>query len=143
MNVSLWIRETVGGKRRFVKPNKKRIYPEGTVFCLRYTANGKRRWETLRVNTLTAALIGRASKEAALLSEAPKAASPSAKRIKLEDAIATYLGTVAATRAHKTWLAYNLMLNTFRDSCSKQHLDEIDKNDLTAFVVALKKAKQD
>jgi hypothetical protein len=48
MTVSLWIRQTVGGKRRFVKPNKKKIYPEGTVFCLRYTANGKRRWETLR-----------------------------------------------------------------------------------------------
>jgi hypothetical protein len=43
MTVSLWIRETVGGKRRFAKPNKKKIYPEGTIFCLRYTVNGKRR----------------------------------------------------------------------------------------------------
>jgi hypothetical protein len=64
--VSLWIRETVGGKRRFVKPNKKKIYPEGTVFCLRHTADGKRRRETLRVNTFTAALVERATKEAAL-----------------------------------------------------------------------------
>jgi hypothetical protein len=53
MTVSLWIRQTVGGKRRFVKPNKKKIYPEGTVFCLRYTANGKRRWETLQKPSLT------------------------------------------------------------------------------------------
>jgi hypothetical protein len=29
MTVSLWIRETVGGKRRFVKPNEKKIYPDG------------------------------------------------------------------------------------------------------------------
>jgi hypothetical protein len=29
MTVSLWIRETVGGKRHFVKPNKKKIYPDG------------------------------------------------------------------------------------------------------------------
>ena len=29
MTVSLWIRETVGGKRTYRKPNKK-IYPEGT-----------------------------------------------------------------------------------------------------------------
>jgi hypothetical protein len=143
MTVSLWIRQTVGGKRRFVKPSKKKIYPASTVFCLRYAVDGKRRWETLRVNTLTAALIERASKEAALLSEAPKVALPSAKRINVEDAIANYLGTVAATRAHKTWLAYNLILNTFRESCSKQHLDEIDKNDLTAFVVELKKGGQD
>jgi hypothetical protein len=110
MTVSLWIRETFRGKRCFVKPNKKKLYPDGTVFCLRYTADGKRRWETLRVNTLTAALIERATKEAELLSEAPKAASPVAKRTKVEDFIATYLGTVAATRAHKTWLAYNLIL---------------------------------
>jgi hypothetical protein len=68
MTVSLWIRETVGDKRRFVKPNKKKTYPEGAVFCLRYTADGKRRWETLHVNTLNAALAARATKEAALLS---------------------------------------------------------------------------
>jgi hypothetical protein len=45
MTVSLWIRKTVGGKRRFVKPNKKKIYPDGVVFCLRYAADDKRRWE--------------------------------------------------------------------------------------------------
>jgi ThiF family len=95
MTVSLWIRETVGGKRRYKKPNKKRNYPEGTVFCLRYTANGKRRWETLHVISLNAALAARATKEAALLSEVPTATSPSAKRINVDDAIATYLSTVA------------------------------------------------
>jgi len=57
--------------------------------------------------------------------------------------MATYLSTVAATRAHKTWLAYNLILNEFRKSCTKEYLDQIDKIDLTAFVVALKKDGQD
>ena len=130
-------------KRRFVKPNKKKLYAEGTVFCLRYTADGKRRWETLHVPSLNAALVERATKEAALLSEVPTAASSPAKRIKLDDAIATYLSTVAATLAHRTWLAYNLALKTFRESCAKERLDEIDKNDLTGFVVALKKDEQD
>jgi len=143
MIVSLWIRETVCGKRRYIKPNKKKNYPEGTVFCLRYTVDGKRRWETLHVPSLGAALFARATKEAALLSEMPTAVSSPAKRIKVDDAIATYLSTVAATRAHKTWLAYNLGLNTFRKSCAKDHLDEIDKNDNTAFVVALKEDEQD
>jgi len=143
MIVSLWIRETVCGKRRYIKPNKKKNYPEGTVFCLRDTVDGKRRWETLHVPSLGAALVARATKEAALLSEMPTAVSSPAKRIKVDDAIATYLSTVAATRAHKTWLAYNLGLNTFRKSCAKDHLDEIDKNDLTAFVVALKEDEQD
>jgi hypothetical protein len=68
MTVSLWIRQTVGGKRRYVKPNKKRIYPESTVYCLRYAEGGKRRWETLGATSLTAALAARATKEAALLS---------------------------------------------------------------------------
>jgi hypothetical protein len=51
----------------------------------------------------------------------------------------TYLSTVAATRAHKTWLAYNLILNEFRKSCTKEYLDQIEKSDLTAFVVALRR----
>jgi hypothetical protein len=99
MTVSLWIRETVGGKRTYRKPNKKKIYPDGTVLCLRYSVDGKRRWETIHVANLTAAFAARATKEAALLMEAPRAASVPAKRVTIDDAIATYLTTVAATRA--------------------------------------------
>lgn len=102
MRVSLWIRETVGGKRTYKKPNKKQFYPENTVFCLRYSADGRRRWETLDVANLNAALAARATKEAALLSALPAVASAPAKRINVNDAMATYLTTVAATRAHKT-----------------------------------------
>jgi hypothetical protein len=143
MRVSLWVREARNGKRRFVKPNKKKRYPDGTIFCLRYAANGKRRWETLDVKNLNAALAARATREAALLMDAPNPVSTPAKRINVNDGIATYLTTVSAMRAHKTWLAYNLALNEFRKSCSKDHLDQIDKADLTAFVVAQKKAGQD
>lgn len=143
MTVSLWIRETVSGKRRFTKLNKKKVYPERTVFCLRYAADGKRRWETLSAKNLNAALAARATKEAALLTEATAVASAPAQEINVDDAIATYVTTVAATRAHKTWLAYNLILTEFRKSCTKEHLDQIDKSDLTAFVVVLKKSGQD
>jgi hypothetical protein len=114
MTVSLWIRETVGGKRRFLKVNKKKNYPEGTVFCLRFAAEGKRRWETLSVNSLTAALAARATKEATLLSEVPTTASAPAKRVSVDDATATYLTTVEATRSHKTWLAYSLVFHALR-----------------------------
>lgn len=137
MTVMLWIRETVGGKRRFAKLNKKKVYPEGTVFCLRYATDGQRRWETLAAKNLNAALAARATKEAPLLTEAPTVASAPAKQINVDDAIATYLTTIAATRAHKTWLACNLILTEFRKSCTKEHLYQIDKSDLTAFVVAL------
>jgi integrase/recombinase XerD len=144
MTVSLWIRETVGGKRTYRKPNKKRIYPNGTVFCLRYSIHGKRRWETVKVTGLNAALAARATKEAALLSEGPIVASATqAKRLNVDNAMAAYLCTVAAMRAHKTWLAYNLILNEFRKTCAKEWLDLIDKADLTAFVVAQKKDGHD
>jgi hypothetical protein len=42
MRVSLWVCEARNGKRGFVKPNKKKLYPDGTVFCLRFAANRKR-----------------------------------------------------------------------------------------------------
>jgi len=143
MTVSLWIRETVGGRRSYRKPNKKKTYPEGTVFCLRYSIEGKRRWETLKVTNLSAALTARARKEAALLSDAPSIAPAPAKRINLDDAISNYLTTVAATLAHKTWLAYSLALTEFRKACTKEWLDQIDRSDLTALVVAQKNEGQD
>lgn len=99
------------------KPNKKKLYPEdpeGTVFCLRYSADGRRRWENLGVANLNAALAARATKEAALLSALPSVASAPGKRINVNDAMVTDMSTVDATRAHKTWLAYNLILNEFR-----------------------------
>ena len=55
----------MGGKRTYRKPNKKKLYPENTVFCLRYSADARRRWETLDVANLNAALAARAIKEAA------------------------------------------------------------------------------
>jgi hypothetical protein len=143
MTVSLWIRETAGGKRRYAKPNRKKKYPEGTVYCLRYFADGKRKWETLDVVNLNAALAARAAKEAAVLTDVPTTASVRARRINVDDAMTVYLSNVAATRTHKTWLAYSLILNEFRKYCPKEFLDQIDKNDLTAFIVALKKEEQD
>jgi len=59
MIVSLYVRVSVNGNRRYIPINKKKVYPAGTVFCLRYG----RMWETLTTDTLTAALAARALKE--------------------------------------------------------------------------------
>ena len=90
MKVSLVIREGAGKNRRYVKVNKK-VYPDGTVFCLRY----KRKFETLNADNLTAALAARAIKEAALLTGQGSTASAQAKRIGIDDAIAVYLSNIA------------------------------------------------
>jgi hypothetical protein len=99
MKVSLVIREGTGNNRRYSKFNKKKIYPEGTVFCLRY----QRKFETLKVTDQTSALAARAIKEAALLTGQGSTASAPAKRISIDDAITVYLSNIAATKKHKTW----------------------------------------
>lgn len=135
MTVSLYVRVSVKGKRRYTPVNKKRVYPDGTVFCLRYA----RKWETLTANNLSTALAARAIKEAALLAEQPSAAKAPAKRIGIDDAIAVYLSNIAATKKHRSLLAYTLATSEFRKSCQKQFLDELTKQDLTDFVVFQKK----
>jgi hypothetical protein len=140
MTVSLYVRVVVKGKRRYVPVNKKKLYPDGTVFCLRYS----RRWETLPTDDLSTALAARALKEAALLTEQPSAADAPAKRVGIDDAIAVYLSNTAATRKHRTLLAYTLATSDFRKVCpEKGWLDQIVKGDLTAYVVSLKKSGQD
>jgi integrase/recombinase XerD len=135
MTVSLYVRVSVKGKRRYTPVNKKRVYPDGTVFCLRYA----RKWETLPTDDLNTALAARALKEAALLTKQPSAANAQAKRVGIDDAIAVYLSNTAATKKHRTLLAYTLATTEFRKSCSKQFMDELTKQDLTDFVVFQKK----
>lgn len=137
MTVSLYVRVSSGAKRRYVPVNKKKIYPAGTVFCLRYA----RKWETLTANNLNAALAARAIKEAALLTEQPSSVKAPAERVGIDDAITVYLSNTAVTKKHRTVLAYTLATSEFRKSCRKQFLDELTKQDLTDFVVFQKKQK--
>jgi hypothetical protein len=135
MTVSLHVRVLVKGKRRYAPVNKRKVYPSGTVFCLRCA----HKWETLTPDDLNIALAARALKEAALLTEQPSAANAPAKRVGIDDAIAVSLSNTAATKKHRTLLAYTLATTEFRKSCSKQFMDELTKQDLTDFVVLQKK----
>jgi integrase/recombinase XerD len=135
MTVILYVRVSVKGKRRYTPVNKKKVYPEGTVFCLRYA----RKWETLSANNLTSALAERALKEAALLTEQSSAPKAPAKRVGIDNAISVYLSNTAATKKHRTLLAYTLATSEFRKSCQMQFLDELTKQDLTNFVLFQKK----
>jgi integrase/recombinase XerD len=98
----------------------------------------------LPTDDLSTALAARALKEAALLAEQPSAADAPAKRVGIDDAIAIYLANTAATKKHRTLLAYSLATSDFRKVCaSKEWIDQIDKSDLIAQVVALKRDGQD
>ena len=143
MTVSLWIRQTVGGKRTYRKPNKKKLYPNSTVFCLRYSIEGKPRWGDSRRHQPECCTRGEGNQgSGTAVSRSHRRIRP-CKTDQRGPAMGTYLSTVAATRAHKTWLAYNLILNEFRKTCAKEYLEQIDKSELTALVVAQKKDGQD
>jgi hypothetical protein len=83
----------------------KKLYPDGTVFVLRYA----RKWETLTADNLTDALAARAIKEATLLTEQPSiVAKEPAKRVGIDDAMSVYVSNTVATKKHRTLLAYTL-----------------------------------
>jgi integrase len=124
-----------GKQRRYVKFNKKRVYADGTIFCLRYG----RKFETLQVSHQGAALRRRAEKEAELLNTPVVSADASAaQHIFLKDAVEKYLIDVSITRKWRSYLTYKKALTDFQSSCSKHYLDELTKDDLTNFAVALK-----
>jgi hypothetical protein len=48
-SVSVYSRITdANGKRRYAQADHRKLYPDGTIFVLRYEVAGKRRWETLK-----------------------------------------------------------------------------------------------
>jgi hypothetical protein len=46
--VAVYIRRA--GSREYELASPRALYPSNVVFCLRYTQQGKRKWETLDVN---------------------------------------------------------------------------------------------
>src|ERR1019366_4923062 len=148
--VSVYTRTTdANGKRQYEQADHRTSYPDGTIFCLRYEVDGKRKWETLTGDMITHkyALCRAKLRESDLLmgainvaKHAPvvpvAAAKPEPVRLTLDQAMARYLNN-ASTKSPRTWHGYTYTLKQFRDSCAKQFLDEITKQDLYAFVTSL------
>jgi integrase/recombinase XerD len=150
-NVSVYTRVTeASGKRVCDLADPKKSYPMGTIFCLRYEVNGKRKLETLKGNLITYkyALSIAKVRESQLLTGAINAAAdapvvpvaavkPEPIRQTLDQAIARYLNN-ASTKSPRTWHGYTYTLKQFRESCRKQFLDEVNKQDLYDFVTYLR-----
>jgi integrase len=149
--VSVYTRTTdANGKRQYEQADHRTSYPDGTIFCLRYEVDGKRKWETLTGDMITHkyALCRAKLRESDLLmgainvaKHAPvvpvAAAKPEPVRLTLDQAMARYLNN-ASTKSPRTWHGYTYTLKQFRDSCAKQFLDEITKQDLYDFVTYLR-----
>ena len=148
--VSVYTRITLYGKRRYEQADHRTLYPDGTIFCLRYEVDGKRRWETLTGEMITYkyALFRAKLRESDLLMGAVNVArnapvvpvvnapvKPS--RLTVDEAIDRYLRN-ASTKYPRTFHGYTYTLTQFRQSCQKQFLDEINKQDLYDFVTYLR-----
>jgi hypothetical protein len=151
LKVSVYIRTTESkGKRRYEQADPRKTYPMGAIFCLRYEVNGKRKWETLTGSmiTLKYALASAKMRESDLLTGAinaaknapvvPAAAEPEKPaRLMVDQAIDHYLRN-ASTKSPRTFHGYTYTMKQFRESCQKQFLDEINKQDLYDFVTYLR-----
>ena len=149
--VSVYTRTTDSkGKRRYEQADSRKTYPMGTIFCLRYEVNGKRKWETLTGSlvTLKYALARAKMRESDLLTGAinvaknapvvPEPAQPEKPaRLTVDEAMERYLQN-ASTKSPRTFHGYTYTMKQFRGSCQKQFLDEINKQDLYDFVAYLR-----
>src|ERR1035437_7859609 len=147
--VSVYTRTTdANGKRRYAQADHRKLYPDGTIFVLRYEVAGKRRWETLKGGGVRYAMAIAKVRESELLTGAINKAKnapvvPVAKepekpaRLTVDEAMERYLRN-ASTKSPRTFHGYTYTLTQFRQSCQKQFLDEINKQDLCDFVTYLR-----
>ena len=149
--VSVYTRTTdANGKRQYEQADHRTSYPDGTIFCLRYEVDGKRKWETLTGDMITHkyALCRAKLRESDLLMGAinvakhapvvPVPAQPAKPtRLTVDQAIDRYLRN-ASTKSPRTFHGYTYTLKQFRQSCQKRFMDEINKQDLYDFVTFLR-----
>jgi integrase/recombinase XerD len=163
---TLYMRVSIAGTQSYakavfhpngnLKPNhclidgKPQRFPDG-VYHVRFSEGGKRRWESLktsdpslaiqryrlRLNQLEAGPSVEAQvPEPEVRSETPAAAN--AVSLPLDKAITEYLSETALHKSTKTLNAYTLTLTLFRQSCSKERLDAITRNDAMNFAKLLR-----
>src|SRR5262249_52019455 len=128
IKVAVYIRKS--STREYEKASARANYPSGTIFCLRYTQHGKRKFETLSVSDYKQASIAAQQKSIALQLDAinplkkkpesklertpvpqPKAQTQSSEFM-LDVAIDRYLENVA-TKSSKTSAGYRHTLKQF------------------------------
>src|ERR1017187_3399033 len=147
-NVSVYTRTTENGKRRYAQADHRKLYPDGTILVLRYEVAGKRRGEPLKGGGVRYAMAIAKVRESELLTGAINKAKnapvvPVAKepekptRMTVDQAIDRYLRN-ASPKSPRTYHGYTYTMRQFRESCQKQFLDQITKQDLYDFVTYLR-----
>lgn len=151
-HVSLYIRHH--GTRKYEKENPRTVYPEGTIFVLRYELNGKRYCQTLPdCKTALDAHYAMLQKKVELADIARGAIAPPAPKhapapkpqlskidsaLMLDAAIDRYLANVA-TKSSKTSQGYRYTLQQFYASSGNLAISQVTKQHLYDFVGLLRK----
>ena len=118
--------------------------PVASCFGVRYTLNGDRKFETFP--TLDDAVACWKSRNARFYAAHIGIAMPQAtpkgseERITIESAVVSYFANLTAQgKDPKTIRTYRIAVDGFVASCSKKHIDEIEKQDLFDHMAWLRK----
>ena len=154
IKVAVYIRKS--GTREYEKASPKANYSGGTIFCLRYTQHGKRKFETLSVPDYKQASIAAQQKSIALQLDAidPLKNKPASKaaptpvprpkpqtqsnELTLDAAMDRYLENVA-TKSSKTSTGYRYTLQQFYASTGNLVLSTVTTQQLYDFVGYLRR----
>jgi len=154
IKVAVYIRKS--GTREYEKASPRATYPGGTIFCLRFTQFGKRKYETLSVPDCKQANIAAQQKSIALQLDAidplkkklastpapnpapqPKQQAQS-NELTLDAAIDRYLENVAK-KSSKTTKGYRYTLQQFYASTGNLVLSAVTTQELYDFIAYLRR----
>ena len=158
MKVAIYVRES--GTRKYKPASPRAMYPASVTFCLRYTLEGKRRWEQLSVSTYKEAQAVSLKRLSDLITESRREDSLGAKisrnlalpaprpkpqpiiqndGLMLDAAMDKYLENVA-TKSSKTSSGYRYTLQQFYASAGNALLSSVTTQQLYDFVGYLRRS---
>jgi integrase len=121
-------------------------HPEG-VYALRFLRGSKPAYEEIGQDPAQA-IVAKRKKETLLQAKADgialvpptEAASPKTSGLKrlMRAAMDKYIADTKAHKARRTYNAYALVLNLFDEFCEKKYLEDVDRDDLLAFIIELR-----
>ena len=133
---------------RVLVAGKDELHPEGS-YVIEWWNQGQRHRESVRADAQDAADKARV-KEAQLTAERNGIIPPSPKpepkpeRTPLTSALDDYVEYVRYHRSLRTYRTYRPILQSFKESCTKAHVDEVERQDLLDFATdCTKQGQQD
>src|ERR1700746_2306257 len=144
--VTIYVRNHKTREDELAEPRT--IYPQGTIWCLRYKLDGKRKWETLASKTDVpgCGMTYHRARSIAKIREGelelgkPAATAPTLvkeppSRVKVTDAVDAYIAELYRENnlVPKTIKGKQFELRRWTQVCGKMYMDELTRADMLAF----------